>query len=351
MQNNLMNYKDSDFFQKRIPTFSFPLMAEIANGLGINTEELFDSIKLEQEKMVKENHLVSFSQVVTFIRNMVKDSPTKEIGLLIGQQYHINTYGPLGYAMMSCKSWSEAVIIGVKLHRVSSSLTTIAIDIDQTNNAIRISASPRYNNIEDITVFTIEKLFASFIATSKDVVNGGVYPISISFTFSEPEYSELYKEYFQCPITYNANENVFVYDLKSCKTPLLTANPVCAGMARRLCEEHLERYNISSKSYQEKVTKTILEVADLSLNMEDIAQILNVSSRTLRRMLIAEGTTFQTLIDHLRQDLAINYLRNTDMTLEQIAFSVGFSEYTNFRRAFKRWKGVPPGKYRKALIS
>ncbi|MEH6584836.1 MAG: AraC family transcriptional regulator, partial [Halioglobus sp.] len=59
---------------------------------------------------------------------------------------------------------------------------------------------------------------------------------------------------------------------------------------------------------------------------------------------------FQIIVDQLRQDLSRHYLKRSSLSLDAIAQLVGFTETTNFRRAFKRWEGVPPAHYRRQSV-
>ena len=71
-----------------------------------------------------------------------------------------------------------------------------------------------------------------------------------------------------------------------------------------------------------------------------------MSGRTLRRQLSVLGTSYRQLLDQVRSDLARQYLENSNMSVEQVAQLLGYTETTNFRRAFKRWLGVSPRDYR-----
>ncbi|HRM94452.1 MAG TPA: helix-turn-helix transcriptional regulator, partial [Alicycliphilus sp.] len=80
--------------------------------------------------------------------------------------------------------------------------------------------------------------------------------------------------------------------------------------------------------------------------MEDVAAMVHMNERTMRRKLESEGTSFGQIIDDVRASLAAEYLKTTKMTTEDIAALVGFSDAANFRRAFKRWTGKTPSEYR-----
>ena len=81
-------------------------------------------------------------------------------------------------------------------------------------------------------------------------------------------------------------------------------------------------------------------------DIETVAGELTITSRTLRRQLQAEGTTFRALLADVRCRLARDYLRTTGMSTEDVAAALGYSDAANFRHAFKRWTGEPPGRHR-----
>ena len=77
-----------------------------------------------------------------------------------------------------------------------------------------------------------------------------------------------------------------------------------------------------------------------------VAKVLMTSSRTLRRRLQMQNTSFRQVSDELRADVALRFLRDTEMTNDDIAFALGFSDAANFRHAFRRWTGRAPNHYR-----
>ena len=100
-----------------------------------------------------------------------------------------------------------------------------------------------------------------------------------------------------------------------------------------------------------RYVETTLEHDPNSLCIENAAAEMSVSVRTLIRRLRAEGTSFQTLRDTARRDRAVNLLTRSNMAVTDIARSLGFSDAANFSRAFKRWLGASPARYRRQQIS
>jgi AraC-like DNA-binding protein len=80
--------------------------------------------------------------------------------------------------------------------------------------------------------------------------------------------------------------------------------------------------------------------------LDTLAHLLNTSSATLQRRLLAEGTTYQRLKDDLRRDIAIHFFSSSSLTVAEVAARTGFQEVSAFHRAFKKWTGVSPGIYR-----
>jgi len=334
-------------YLKRIPTYSFPLMLEVMKEQGVPADLVLKNTGLEPESLASEGTLVSFLQALKFVRNLLRHSPRTDIGLHIGNRYHISTYGVLGYAMMSCTTWADALRLGGRFHRVASSLAAIRLDIDEGRNTLTYVTSPFYPDLGDIEPFTVEKLFASLVAVSRPLLSEPAYPGRVSFTHRRPQHAAAYEAIFPCPIEFGARENRFEMDMARLQQPLLAANEVCAAMGRRMCEEHLSQYEQADDSVRCKVTDLLLGAPHGMPGMDTVADSLHMSSRTLRRLLQAEDCTFQDICDELRHDLSKKYLRSSHLNLDEIAHLVGFTESTNFRRAFKRWQGVPPAQYRR----
>jgi AraC-like DNA-binding protein len=80
--------------------------------------------------------------------------------------------------------------------------------------------------------------------------------------------------------------------------------------------------------------------------IEELADRLHVTSRTLRRKLQAEGTSYASILASVRKDLAIQHLRTTRMKVDEIAEALGFSDVASFRQAFRKWTGRSPSDYR-----
>ena len=102
--------------------------------------------------------------------------------------------------------------------------------------------------------------------------------------------------------------------------------------------------------YTRRVMDYLAEYREHEASMQDIADSVNVSERTLRRKLTEEGTSFQEIKDKLRKNMAIYYLSQPDIPISTITNKLGFSEPAAFTRAFKQWTGQTPTLYRENTL-
>ncbi|MBV6574014.1 helix-turn-helix transcriptional regulator, partial [Acinetobacter baumannii] len=136
------------------------------------------------------------------------------------------------------------------------------------------------------------------------------------------------------------------FDKKYLGLKLVNADPIARQIAINQCEAELsalgERHRLAMR------VRDILSNSEHHyLSIENVAEYLHMSDRTLKRQLAAEGTSFSTLVDEVRYRHATSLLSRTDYSLEQIADELGYSDVANFSRAFKRWSGRSPSNWRK----
>jgi len=111
-----------------------------------------------------------------------------------------------------------------------------------------------------------------------------------------------------------------------------------------------QRWTLQTQTIQNHLVGEINQILTTSIgdypNFDMVASAFKLSGRTLRRQLAEAGTSYQKLVDTNRSQYALSCLNGTDMTTDDIAESLGFSDVANFRHAFKKWVGVSPAAYR-----
>ena len=91
------------------------------------------------------------------------------------------------------------------------------------------------------------------------------------------------------------------------------------------------------------------ELSSCNLNKQRVADKMHMSARSLQMKLAAKDTSFQEILDSTRHSLALGYMEQSAISITEAAYLLGFSEVSNFTRAFKRWTGKSPRDFRQSL--
>ena len=153
-----------------------------------------------------------------------------------------------------------------------------------------------------------------------------------------------YESILGCPVAFDGDHIAILFDAASAVEPTLQGNAELAAEADRLAARYLDALNPDSTAA--RVRSLLLKaMSSGDVDQNGIARRLNQSPSTLQRRLRREGTTYQSLLDSTRRDLALDYLRQGRHSLADITFLLGFTDQSNFTRAFRRWTGKTPRQY------
>src|SRR6516165_3217973 len=174
-------------------------------------------------------------------------------------------------------------------------------------------------------------------------------PLALELRFPPPADLQPYKDAFKCSLRFNSSANALLFARADAISPLPTAHPLLAEVHERIAGEHLRRLDLAEVSSRARAA-IIRHLPDGEPRRAQIASSLEMSERTLQRRLEAEGTSFQRLLDDTRRELAQQYLGQTDFSLADACYLLGFRDLSSFFRMSKRWFGTSPRQYRLRLM-
>ena len=277
----------------------------------------------------------------SLIRSALDLSDIPWLGLEVGRAETAGSWGVLGYALMSAASEIEAARLGAIYYMAAPSLMRTQTEVE--GDQMRLSMEPIYKD-DALLPFFVEENIAGICAVSSEYLFDPMVPLKIWLSYKKPPYSDIYDEYFGCPIEYEMPENVF-WTRAPQDQPLRSSDPISAQVCLKLVEQIVKQHP-NENEFLYKLRKRLLSEPGNMPNMDQVAQELAMSPRTLRRKLVGLGATFRGLQDDVRCTLALDYIKNTSLNIDQIAHLMGYTETTNFRRAFKHWTGNAPTHYR-----
>ncbi|WP_337270010.1 AraC family transcriptional regulator [Oryzifoliimicrobium ureilyticus] len=289
---------------------------------------------------------VSFRQGREVILRALEMAQGHALGLETGFRQKINSVGLVGYAMLTSATVGDAVKLGLQFQKNTGSM--LEFDTKVTEDGIAVTAASRFSE-PAIYTFLVEEAFANFMTIGIGLVGDGFKPLRIELAYPEPAHSSAYKEIFGCEVRFGTMENVFLFDPTWYKQPLATSDPFSNRQLREFIAYHHDRTREAVET-TEAVERVLRQRLQKRVSIARVAKALGMSERTLRRRLAEASVSFQGLLDELRKKKALELLSNPHMSVEQIAFAVGFTDPHNFRRAFRRWTGTTPGVLRSDIM-
>ena len=187
-----------------------------------------------------------------------------------------------------------------------------------------------------------ESGFARFVSAARKLFPGLRFVKAVHFTHEEPFYRAEYDRIFDTQVVFSSDCNAMRMDASWLEQRPHTPSPHAFELAKRRAEAFLQRAadERSMRGRVEAVLADLLQKAHVSI--DHVARTLGVSRHTLFRKLRAEGATFTSVRDAFRRKLAVEYLRDHKLGVNETSYLLGFSDPAAFSRAFKRWTGQSP---------
>jgi AraC-like DNA-binding protein len=187
-----------------------------------------------------------------------------------------------------------------------------------------------------------ESTFARFVCETARHFGTAPFARFVHFTHAEPEYRSEYDRIMNVPITFRSDKNAICIHESWLSIRTNLENRYVFGIFSDRADALLTELQ-KAETTRGRVESSLMPVLHTGkVGMDQIATKLGLSRISLYRRLKAEGTSFERILDDLRHNLAIHYLKGKKTSVNEVAYLVGFSDAASFSRAFKRWTGINP---------
>lgn len=268
------------------------------------------------------------------------------LGLHVAAQVDLREIGLLFYLAASSATVADA-------------FETLARYAATTNEELRLVIS--YRNQEAVLTFhpllvpdVSRRQFSELIALALNrlmcaLTNRDCVPAHLSFAHARNTGLKEVHRILRCPVEFSQPTDCWVLPQSTMELPILSRDDHLLHILEAHADHLLEERHALG-GFQGVVEKQLIGVlASGRVQAAEIASGLGMSVRSLRRRLAEEGTGFGEVLDRLRQRLALGYLKNQRISLQQTAWLLGYSEIGAFNHAFKRWTGTSPGRARRSF--
>jgi AraC-like DNA-binding protein len=310
---------------------------------GHDPEALFRDAGIDPDLLNKPGARVPYASVnkVWAKANAVIDDPC--FALNSHKYWHPSYFHALGYAWLASHTLRDAFNRSFRYLRVVSEKPFLKLEEDSDG----FMSIFNFDLLGMRIPAQIDMGMAMTLHMCRLNYGEDLKPLSVNFVHAEPPCAEEYVALFKAPVRFSSNRNCLTLSLADVDKYLIGANPQLARLNDQVMIEYLGKLDMDN--IVDRVTAVIIDmlpsggVAD-----EKVAKQLNMSVRSLQRRLKEVGTTFHTLLEGVRKNLATTYVRDQDIELGEVAFLLGFSDQSAFSRAFKRWTSYSPSELRKS---
>src|SRR3974390_2960072 len=309
--------------------------------LGVSPSAVLRRAGLPQSFLDQPGCLLKTSELFALGRAIGEVSKNPAIGLLLGTETKTERFHPVSLAALSTENFGTAVKQMARYKQLTCP-EEIAQEMEEGEWSIRF----RWLLADEVEPpVLIECAFAWVLSVARHGTGTRLSPVRVEFVQPRPHVKTI-ERHFGCPGVCGASHNAIVFRAADARRPFVTRNAELLAMLAPQFEEELKRER-GDENFVERVRIVIQQkLTGQRPTIEDIANALHISSRTIQRRLQEEGSNFPRVLEQARHQLARQDLNNSVLELNEAAYLLGYNDANSFVRAFRTWEGVPPARWR-----
>lgn len=314
---------------------------------GVTREVLLANTGLTEAAFDDPTAGMTHRQKIQLFSNVKRLTSDPAVGLRAGQRQRLSDFGVFGYALASSATLGEAAVFGIEHVKLVGPVLEKSMRIENGNG---IFSGHDVFELNDLLPLMTEFWFSTTHALIGHIMERPFRSISLTLPYAAPAHAALYESIFQCRVQFGADDMEWRFNAAQLNEPCPNANRITARMCADFCDRMLNSLSADEPDIVRAIRLQCLNNARDFPTVEQVAMKLKMTPRTLHRRLSGAGLSCQDVIDNVRRRLAEEFLRNTRLSVEEIAGRTGFSDASNFRKAFKRWSGDTPADYRRRVL-
>ena len=324
--------------QRLFAPFKLATVIDTVASRGISADVVLDRTGLTLSEVRDPHTLTSIGQYLIACQNIVSAGAQYSDAFAIGSRLHLSAYGMYGYALMCSPNMRDFFDFAVRYQPLAT--PTVRLGWRTEGDVAVWSFREIYRDVmsNDLRVFLLRQQMKMTYTHIKETAGQDNIPVRALFAIDEDAYVGDDQRELSCPCAYGQESNELHYPIGILEQTPELGNQLTRAMLEETCERLIGQSRISS-GISGEVYQLLLLAPNQFPSMQAVADQLGLQERTLRRRLAAEHTSYGEIVDDVRRKLTIEYLQTTRMSVEDVAWKVGFSDSANLRRAVRRWTG------------
>jgi AraC-like DNA-binding protein len=318
-------------------------LVDALHALGADRRRLLAAAGLAAADLEDPDGRLPSSRLLALLREAAKRLGDPLVGLHAAEK--VRTRGPLFYLLLSTPRFGEALHLLERFARVS--LDTQRIEMSVSEGEVSLSIDPGDPSVR-ADHQAVDYIVGAILGSVRRAVPG-FKPSGVELAHRLVGERGEWERALGCPVRFEARRSVLRFPAAALERAPVAANRAVAAQIKRYNAALLAR--VTSEKIGDRTADVVrmLLLDGLRVDRTLVARRLGMSERTLKRRLNQEGTTFKTLRDGVRVETAQALLMNRELKVEAVARSIGFNGTAAFSKAFVRWSGCSPVRYRDRL--
>lgn len=321
---------------------SIKLQVDYATKHGMTIEQCLTGSGLTEKDINNASYEIVPQQELAVIRNLsVFLQPNFFHALAIGHQYHLTSYGIWGFALTACKDIAESTQFA--LDHIDLTFAFCKISFQHENQQAFFSFDHSQIS-DDVKIFITIRDIVAFLNLHPEVLQKPLTPLKIELAL-DPGNIDLspLEKMLNCKIEVNCKNNHVYFDPEILSAKLPQANALTAEICKAQCQELLirRRQKLRISDRIESVLRTSIPMP----NMDQVAQELHITSRTLHRQLKQDDNNWRQILEKVRSEICLEMIYRGEDNWSKISDRLGYSDTSNFIHAFKRWHNQTPSSF------
>ena len=312
--------------------------------VGLDVQELFSDAGLDMAALDNPDMRCPTDKVSHLWDLAVQRSCNAMIGIAEPPSSSLANFDVVGYAMMSCPNLLASLECLVRYLRMVSEAAALELRAEGDEGAAYSIALTLFGGAMAVPRQRYEFDLLTLLSFLHWISGRRFSPLFVELSYPEPTQPQRYHDAFQSPVRFNTGTNRLVLATADLRLPLPTHHPSLEKFHAQFASQCLTR--LDNQRISRKVGDLIAhKLLGWEPRREEIARLLCLGDRTLRRRLEEEGTSFQKILDDTRRELAQQYLVQQRYSVGEIAYMLGFADQGTLFRACRRWFDVSPKQY------
>ncbi|SOE98831.1 transcriptional regulator, AraC family [Burkholderia sp. OK233] len=319
------------------------IMLDLFSSRGLSSVDVLRHIDVVPDAISDPRTLISIRQQLRALDFAMRALGDRMLPLEVAKGIHLTSYGIVGFALLSSPTLADAIHLAFRYHLLLNGKWTNTLVIDGDRCSIHFAEKRFDENFLAFECLIME--VGKVLSLMKDLLGPTFTPCLVRIPKAPASSIAEYSRLLGCKIELCTSRPEIRFDSAWLAQPLQQANAVTHESCTRTCDFLINEF-FHRKSLLDEVKDVLLRSNKCIPSLSEVANLLFLSPRTLRRRLRDQGTSYNQLLNDVRSTLATQYLTTTRKTTEEIAEVLGYSDAANFRHAFKRWTGESPRQFR-----